>query len=229
MQTKKYILIFGLAFTSILLMMILFLAAGTFAWWEGWVYITHAIAILLTSRLLLLKHQPALVEERGSAINRSDVHPVDKVLMPLIGIILPVVSWIAAGLDKRFHWSPDLAFGWQMLALVLMTIGSGIGVWAMLVNPYFSSHIRIQSDRDHSTVDAGPYRFVRHPGYAGGLLSWIAAPFFWSSYWVVIPCIIAIAVTILRTKIEDQLLHQELPGYVEYGEKVRFRLIPKLW
>lgn len=104
-----------------------------------------------------------------------------------------------------------------------------IGTWAMVVNRFFSSHVRIQADRGHTVVSAGPYRVVRHPGYAGGILAWIAAPVFFSSYWVTIPSVAVITLTIIRTALEDRTLKEELPGYSEYTERVRYRLVPGIW
>ncbi|NIP44786.1 MAG: DUF1295 domain-containing protein, partial [candidate division Zixibacteria bacterium] len=126
-------------------------------------------------------------------------------------------------------WSPDLPNSLQIIALVLIFAGSMIGTWAMLANRFFSSHIRIQTDRDHHVVKRGPYKYVRHPGYAGGLLSWLMSPVFFSSYWVAIPTVIVVFAMILRTSIEDQTLREKLPGYLEYSHEVQYRLIPGIW
>ncbi len=83
--------------------------------------------------------------------------------------------------------------------------------------------------RGHTVVSAGPNRVVRHPGYAGVILAWLAAPVFFSSYWVAIPTVMAIALNILRTALEDRALREELPGYSEYAEEVRYRLVPGVW
>jgi protein-S-isoprenylcysteine O-methyltransferase Ste14 len=134
-----------------------------------------------------------------------------------------------AGLDERFSWSPDLPDYIQIIALAVIFLGSMFGTWAMLANRFFSSHVRIQTDRGHNVVSSGPYRILRHPGYAGAVLGWVAAPVFFSSIWVVIPAVFAIAAGILRTSLEDQTLQEELPGYKEYASKVRYRLVPGIW
>ena len=149
--------------------------------------------------------------------------------MPLTALVGPFVAWIVVGLDERFGWTPDLPDSIQIAALLVIFIGSNIGTWAMLANRFFSSQVRIQSDRDHTVVSRGPYRFVRHPAYAGGILSWIAGPVFFSSYWSVIPTVIVIALMVIRTALEDHTLLEELPGYKEYAQKVRYRLLPGVW
>jgi protein-S-isoprenylcysteine O-methyltransferase Ste14 len=116
-----------------------------------------------------------------------------------------------------------------LIALFVLFLGNMIANWAMMMNRFFSSHVRIQADRGHTVVSAGPYQVVRHPGYAGGLLAWIAAPVFFSSYWVAIPSIIVITLTVIRTALEDHTLQEELSGYREYTQQVPYRLIPGIW
>jgi protein-S-isoprenylcysteine O-methyltransferase Ste14 len=177
----------------------------------------------------MLRKSPDLALERAEAGGREGVKGWDKILLPIVAIYGPLVSWIVAGLDARFGWSPDLPNEIQWAALAVIALGSLIGTWAMLTNRFFSSHVRIQTDRDHTVVSTGPYRFVRHPGYAGGFLSWLAGPVFFSSYWVVVPTALVILAMILRTALEDRTLQAELPGYREYAAQVRYRLIPGIW
>ena len=215
--------------TFLFMLSILFLAAGRLDWWEAWAYAANAMIVLISSRALLILKNPDLALERLEAGQKENVKPWDKILMPLTALYLPLISWVVAGLDKRYAWSPDLPDTIQIIALVVISLGSTIGTWAMLTNRFFSSHVRIQTDRGHTVVNSGPYRIVRHPGYAGGILSWIAAPVFFSSYWLVIPTILAISGSILRTKLEDGTLLEELPGYDEYSRSVPYRLVPGIW
>ncbi|MCK4801993.1 MAG: isoprenylcysteine carboxylmethyltransferase family protein [Anaerolineales bacterium] len=215
--------------TILLMLSILFLAAGRLDWWEAWAYAANALIVLLSSRALLILKNPDLALERLEAGQKENVKPWDKILMPLTALYLPLISWVVAGLDKRYAWSPDLPDTIQIIALVVIFLGSTIGTWAMLTNRFFSSHVRIQTDRGHIVVNSGPYRIVRHPGYAGGIISWIAAPVFFSSYWLIIPTLLAISGSILRTILEDGTLQEELPGYKEYARSVPYRLIPGIW
>ena len=217
-------------FTTVFMLGMLFLAAGRLDWWEAWAYAGMTIFVLLSSRAVLILKNPDLARERAaSADQKEGVKSWDKILMPLTALYLPIISWVVAGLDERFGWTPDITNSIQIIALGVIIIGSSIGTWAMLTNQFFSSHVRIQTDRGHQVVDTGPYRIVRHPGYAGGLLSWLAAPVFFSSYWLVILTILAIIGSVLRTKLEDDMLQEELPGYQEYAERIPYRLVPGIW
>jgi len=215
--------------TTILMLGVLFVSAGRLQWWEGWAYTGMTLVVLVLSRSLILIKSPDMARERVEAGQRENVKAWDKFLLPATAIYGPLVSWIVAGLDKRFSWTPDLPDYIQIFALCVIFLGSMIGTWAMVANRFFSSHVRIQTDRGHTVVSAGPYRMVRHPGYAGGILAWIAAPVFFSSYWVTIPSIVVIILTIIRTALEDRTLKEELPGYREYAERVRYRLMPGIW
>lgn len=213
----------------VIMLLVLFLSAGRLDWWEAWAYGAQGLLILLISRGIMIIKNPDQALERARAGEKEDVKSWDRVLMPLTALYGPLVSWILAGLDVRFGWSPDLPDWIQVIALVVLVAGSLLGTWAMTANRFFSSHVRIQTDRGHTVVDSGPYRFVRHPGYTGGLISWLAAPVFFSSYWLTIPSILMILANILRTYLEDRTLLQELPGYQQYTLKVRYRLIPGIW
>jgi len=215
--------------TSLFMLGVLFLAGGSLDWWEAWAYAAMTMIVLLSSRAVLILKNPELAQERSQAGQKENVKPWDKILMPITAIYLPLISWVVAGLDKRFGWSPDLPDYIQVIALFVIFLGSSIGTWAMITNQFFSSHVRIQTDRGHKVVNTGPYRFVRHPGYAGGLISWLAAPVFFSSYWIMIPTILAIIGSILRTALEDRTLLDELPGYEEFAQRTRYRLVPGIW
>ena len=214
---------------SLLMLAVLFLAAGTTRWWEAWAYVGMSFLVLISSRLVLILKNPDLALERAQAQNRENVKDWDRVLMPLTALVGPVVSWIVAGLDQRFGWSPDLPDAVQIMALVVIFLGSQLGSWAMIINRFFSSHVRIQTDRGHTVFRDGPYRIVRHPAYVGNLLAWLAAPVFFSSWWVIVPTVLVIIAIIIRTAKEDQTLREELPGYAEYAREVKYRLAPGIW
>jgi protein-S-isoprenylcysteine O-methyltransferase Ste14 len=215
--------------TTVLMLGLLFIAAGRLRWWEGWAYTGTTLVVIVLSRSFILLKNPDMARERAEAGHREDVKAWDKILLPVTAIYGPLLSWIIAGLDERLGWTPDLPDYIQIIALCLIFLCSMFGTWAMVVNRFFSSHVRIQTDRGHTVVSAGPYQVVRHPGYAGSILAWIAAPVFFSSYWVVIPSIMVIILTIIRTALEDRTLKEELQGYREYSERVRYRLIPGIW
>jgi protein-S-isoprenylcysteine O-methyltransferase Ste14 len=207
----------------------LLLSAGRWDWWEAWAYTITGLLVLIGSRVFMIAKHPDLALERAQAHEMEDVKDWDRYLMPITALVGPFLSWIVAGLDQRFGWSPDLPNWIQIIALVVIQLGSLLGSWAMVVNRYFSSQVRIQTDRGQTVVSEGPYRYVRHPGYAGGQLSWLAAPVFFSSVWLIIPMVLVMAANVARTALEDHTLREELPGYEEYTHQTKYRLVPGIW
>ncbi len=135
-----------------------------------------------------------------------------------------------AGLDAgRFHWAPSVPPLVLGLAWAGLVAGFWIVAWAMSANRYFSSAVRIQSDRGQVVVSSGPYAFVRHPGYTGGLLFMGFTGLSLGSWWATLPALPAIAWILRRTLLEDAMLRYELAGYDAYASRVRYRLVPGLW
>ena len=165
--------IVGLLIIIPIMLATLLLSAGSFDWWEAWAYTGSGLLVLIGSRVVMILKNPDLALERSQALGKEDVKEWDKFLMPFTALIAPFISWIVAGLDQRFGWSSDLPNWIQIFALVVIQLGSLVGSWAMVANRFFSSQVRIQTDRGHSVVREGPYKYVRHPGYAGGLVSWL--------------------------------------------------------
>jgi protein-S-isoprenylcysteine O-methyltransferase Ste14 len=129
----------------------------------------------------------------------------------------------------RSGWSvmPDWIWaGGAVLYLAFVLVVT----WAMAVNPHFEKTVRIQHDRDHRVVDTGPYRLVRHPGYSGILAGFVlGTPLLLGSWWAFAPAFMTMILVVVRTALEDHVLHEELSGYVEYAGRVRYRLVPGLW
>ncbi|MGZ9223107.1 MAG: methyltransferase family protein, partial [Anaerolineales bacterium] len=117
----------------------------------------------------------------------------------------------------------------KIIALIVIILGFLFGSWAMVENRFFSGVVRIQKDRGHHVISSGPYRFVRHPGYAGALWTYVFLPMLLDSIWALIPAFLVIGVLVLRTALEDKTLQEELPGYKEFARKTRYRLIPGIW
>jgi len=134
-----------------------------------------------------------------------------------------------AGLDVRFGWARDPSVAWHLAGAIVLAVGLEVTSWAMLANAYFSTAVRIQSDRGQTVCTTGPYRFVRHPGYVGVILQCISAPILLGSLWALIPGITATVLIVIRTSLEDRTLQAELTGYQDYVRKVRYRLVPGIW
>jgi len=147
----------------------------------------------------------------------------------LIGIACPVAMILVAGFDVRFVWSVMAGSAAQVIGCALFVAGIGLSGRAVASNPFFSSVIRIQTDRGHAVATGGPYAYLRHPGYAGSILSALGAPLLLGSAWALVPGFVAVLAVVARTAVEDRILQNELPGYRDYARRVRSRLLPGIW
>jgi protein-S-isoprenylcysteine O-methyltransferase Ste14 len=146
-------------------------------------------------------------------------------LRPLLWrLLMLVIGW-----GELDGWSPPFSPALMLIALVLIVGGYAIGVYALIDNRFFSGVVRLQTDRGHHVISSGPYARVRHPGYAGGILTYLATPFFLDSSWALLPTPMLRTVLVLRTRLEDRFLQENLEGYREYAVRVRYRLLPGLW
>ena len=206
---------------------VLMLSAGRWDWGAGWLYVFIFLAFDAATALVVIPRSPGLLIERSRS--SPNVKDWDKVVMPLAAGLLPLAAWILSGLTERWSWGPPVSDAAQLAGFLLTVSGHGVIVWAMGVNPFFSPMVRIQEDRDHQVADRGPYRLIRHPGYFGAILFTVGIPLLLGSWWGMIPSLVSVALYFLRTALEDQTLSSELPGYVDYMERVRYRLILGVW
>ncbi len=167
--------------------------------------------------------------ERTNIKKFSDVKPWDKILAPLMALSVGFPMVIVAGLDHRFGWSQPFPLWTNLIGYLLIIPGYGLAVWALIENRFFSSVVRIQKERGHVVCETGPYRFIRHPGYAGNILPLIGIVLALDSLWTLIPAGVALMIALIRTALEDKTLQEELPGYHEYAKKVKYRLLPGVW
>ena len=219
----------ALILTYLLMPLVLLTSGRDLAWWQGWLYSILFLAIGIGSRVLAEKRHPGLMAERSKFGKDQNVKPWDKVLAPLMAISISLPLFIVAGLDHHLGWSPEFPIWLNLLGFILIITGYTFASWAIIENRFFSTMTRIQLDRGHEVCDSGPYRIVRHPGYAGNIPPLAGIALALGSVWTLIPAIIALIIAVIRTDLEDQTLHQELPGYREYANRVRYRLIPGLF
>ncbi len=140
------------------------------------------------------------------------------------------LHWVIAPLDVgRFHWSDTVPLMLQYIGLIVFAIFGGLTIWAVVVNRFFSPVVRLQKDRGHHLVTFGPYRFVRHPGYLGMVLSVPASGLALGSWWGLAPAIAYALIILRRAAIEDDFLRRHLTGYDSYADAVRYRLVPGIW
>jgi protein-S-isoprenylcysteine O-methyltransferase Ste14 len=153
----------------------------------------------------------------------------NRVLLGIYGTLTPLVIPIVAGLDFRFGWPPEVAIWLQVAGFVVYALGWALHLWAMAANRYHALVVRIQSDRGQTVVTGGPYRFVRHPTYVGGIVMTVAAALVLGAAWALIPGALGGLLLFIRTILEDRTLQRELDGYREYAARVRYRLLPGVW
>lgn len=211
------------------LMLALFFApAGTFDWPEAWILIIFYLLSTGGMLLYLKKNNPALLKERAEASKKKDVKAWDKWII-LIYTLLVMLMVVLSGLDAvRFRWS-QVPVVFKAIGFTGFIPAMLIGFRTMVHNSFLSERVRIQEERGHRVCTTGPYRFVRHPMYAGIILMFLCFPLALGSLFSFIPAVLTVLLFFLRTYLEDKTLQEELTGYKEYVGQVRYRLIPKIW
>jgi protein-S-isoprenylcysteine O-methyltransferase Ste14 len=205
---------------------IVFAAAGRLDYWQGWVFVVVSAAVLILTTWLL-KNDLGLLLERARP--GKGMKWWDKGYY-LLSTPLYFGAVVVAALDAgRLHWGSGPGVSTYALLLAVFLVGQALVLWAKRVNPFFSSVVRLQTDRGQTVCQEGPYRFCRHPGYLGGLLFGLATPIILGSYWALIPQGLAGLLLIVRTCLEDRMLKKDLLWYTEYAQAVRARLIPGVW
>ncbi|MBI2948276.1 MAG: isoprenylcysteine carboxylmethyltransferase family protein [Verrucomicrobia bacterium] len=201
---------------------ILFMSAGR--WNLPFVWATVGIYVaFMTINVFLMA--PDLLQERLRPGPGGKDRSERVFLIPVI-----VAQWVVAGLDVgRFHWSDTVPANLQIASLVGFALGLCLTGWAMQANRFFSSVVRIQEDRGHHLVTGGPYRYVRHPGYLGGMLASVSGTLALGSWWALTPTAIFVVFFFRRILIEDRFLQEQLAGYRDYAQSVRYRLVPGVW
>jgi len=205
------------------------ICGGDLGWWQAWLYSFLIVAAGIGGRMWAEHRHPGLMAERQSIESLQDAKAWDKVLAPLMAVSVGFPMVFVAGLDHRYDWSSEFPVWLVVIGFILISLGYGFATWALAENRFFSSVVRIQMDRGHVVCDSGPYRFVRHPGYAGNILALFGIVLALNSVWTLIPAAVASIIAVMRTVLEDQTLQKELPGYREYATCVRYRLIPWIY
>ncbi|MCU0471763.1 MAG: isoprenylcysteine carboxylmethyltransferase family protein [Bacteroidales bacterium] len=211
---------------TLFFLFILFISAGRINYWQGWLYATICIiSVLLNS--FALKNQEELAAERSGV--KSGTKSWDKIILGLSAVTL-IITYIVAGSDSgRFQWSPLFHWWINAVGAILILSGEVIFLMAQKQNKFFSSLMRIQTDRGHTVCDTRIYKIIRHPAYFGNIITAIGIPLILGSIWGFIPAAVSIFLVIIRTSLEDKTLINELDGYLDYTYKTRYRLLPYIW
>ena len=215
-------LLIRLVILELSLAAILFGSAGRLDLPWFWTLIgVHAVIMSAAIRGI----EPDLMRERFRPGTGGEDRALRWLMMPLF-----IAQLIVAGLDVgRFGWSGRVPLVIHGAGLLLFAGGIALAMRAMVVNRFFSPVVRIQEERGHRLITEGPYRFVRHPGYAGMLLSFLGSGLVLGSWWSFLPLIPAVGLILRRTILEDRYLREHLEGYLGYVERVRYRLLPGAW
>jgi protein-S-isoprenylcysteine O-methyltransferase Ste14 len=206
---------------------LLFLSAGRLDWLGGWVFFGLNLFTQLLSAWILIPRQPDLLAER-SMVGKG-TRTWDRYLAPAIMVVGTLGVIATAGLDARFGWSRSISPALWWTALCVAFASQLFVLWAMASNRFFATTVRIQQERGHQVIATGPYRYVRHPGYAGSILYTLAIPIVLGSWWTFIPAALTVVLLVLRTGLEDRTLQADLPDYQNYSKRTSYRLFPGLW
>ncbi|MFQ6101054.1 MAG: methyltransferase family protein [Anaerolineae bacterium] len=212
---------------TILVSAVLFGAAGRCDLPIFWAFVVAHSGSHLALTLIVFRSNLDLLEERQRPGEGAKTW--DRVLLSIY-IVVAMAILVVAGLDVgRFHWSDTVPLWLQVVGLAVFVISFAFDIWAIAVNNFYSRVVRIQEDRGQYVVTDGPYRFVRHPSYMGSMVSWLCTALALGSWRALLPAVLVGLVFVVRTALEDRTLHEELPGYVEYAQRVRYRLLPGVW
>ena len=223
MKTKQLI---KTVFLTLIFSSILFICAGKTNYLQGWIFLTTNL-ITAFMNFWTIRNDTELMTERSIVGEGAKLW--DKIILGLSTLIY-LTTLVVAGIDSgRFQWTPNFHWSIYALGVALIIIGQKVFLTARKENKYFSSIVRIQTDRGQSVCNTGIYKIVRHPGYLGMAISLIALPLVTGSIWSIIPTTIALILLFVRTYFEDETLKKELTGYTEYTHSTRQRLIPKIW
>jgi protein-S-isoprenylcysteine O-methyltransferase Ste14 len=216
---------YALGFLVFLALFVL-LPAGTFEWKKGWVFIGVFLVLMAATAVYLWRVNPEIYVARRRF--HKGTKRWDAILLLFLFSAMFAIFVVAALDDARFHWTPvpGAVVG---VGYILLVFGIGFTVWAQSFNRFFEPGVRIQTDRGHRVIDTGPYAILRHPGYAASIPMFAGVALCLGSLWALIPAGASSLLMILRTKWEDETLQAELPGYKEYTQRVRFKLIPGVW
>ena len=217
-------LVLSTTVATIVIAVALFLAAGTLAYWQAWIYL--AIAALTSIPIVrLFANNPTLRENRTRAGPAAEQRPIQKLIV-LVGAIPVIAIFILPGLDRRFGWSTMAA--WLSIVGDLLIVASMAMVYRVFQENSFGS-ATIEIAKDQTVVSTGPYAVVRHPMYSAAAVYFIGLALALGSYWTLVASVLGILTLVWRLFDEEAFLRQHLPGYTAYRAKLRWRLFPGIF
>ncbi len=205
-----------------ILLLILFLPAGTLEYWEAWIYLAVLLFPMSIVMIYFIKTAPEFLVRRMKFKEKEETQR----RIIALAYIPFLIQFIIPGIDKRLGWS-NIPIVITILADIFVIAGYLFIIYVFKENQFASRIIEV--DKKQKVIQTGPYKLVRHPMYLGAIIMYIASPIALGSYWAIIPAVCIIPVLIARIKNEEEVLEKELEGYLEYKLKTRYHLIPGIW
>jgi protein-S-isoprenylcysteine O-methyltransferase Ste14 len=206
---------------------LLLLPARTLHWPAAWVFLVTIAVISIASGWWLARTDPELLAERMRVVGQEDQPVADKIFMLVLGIVL-LVWLIAMGLEHGRH-GPALPVSLQVLGFAMLLLSTLFIMWVMHENSFAAPVVKVQRERGHHVISTGPYAWVRHPMYTGGILFCVGIPLLLGSWWGLVISPVFAVLFAVRAGIEERELIAGLPGYSDYTTRVRYRLLPGVW
>jgi protein-S-isoprenylcysteine O-methyltransferase Ste14 len=210
---------------ALLVGVLIFVSAGTFEYWQGWLFLGTFAASASGFTVYLALYDRPLLERRMKAGPQHEQERSQKIIVSLI-LLTFIALIVLSGLDYRFRWSP-VAAPISILANAVMLLSFLFMFWVIRVNSFAASNVRVEPNQ--RVIDRGPYAYVGHPMYAGAIWLIAVIPLALGSWWSLGLILASAPVLVWRLLDEERILRRDLPGYTEYLRRVRFRLVPFVW
>ena len=215
---------FGGSFLHLILLLI---SAGAINWINAWVSISLILSHQIINFIILFNVNPELLNKRGKLI-QAGTKDYDKAFIALyfpLSLLISIIAGLDAGRFELSRMPPCLVVS----GIGVFVLACSFGSWAMAVNPHFETTVLIGNHTSHKVITSGPYKFIRHPGYAAEIIALLSYSFILGSWWGLVPAAVLMIIFVARTALEDRTLHEELPNYKAYSKITRYRLIPHVW
>ncbi len=224
MKTIPKMLVFGLV-ELVVFGSMLFFPAGTFDYWQAWVFLAVVVLAAWIPTIYLQRKNPVVLERRMRGGPAAETRTAQKVV--IAGLYLSLAAMVVVSvLDHRFGWSP-VPTAICLVGDVLVAVGLGVVVLVIIQNSYAAATVQVEAGQ--KVVSTGLYGLVRHPMYTGNVIMMVGIPLALGSYWGLVFVVPALIVLASRIRDEEKMLREELDGYLEYTQKVRYRLVPGMW
>lgn len=205
--------------------LMLFLPAGTFHYWQAWVFLAVFALSTWIPSIYLIRTNPAALERRMRAGPLAETRTLQRIIISVVFVCFPAM-FVVSALDHRFGWSTVPAMV-SVVGDVLVAVGLGVAMLVVIQNSYAAANVTVEAGQ--TLVSTGLYGLVRHPMYSGNVILMVGTPLALGSYWGLVFVLPGLIVLAVRIRDEEKLLGRDLPGYRDYTQRVHYRLLPYVW